>query len=72
MQVAVWPLVVQLQPLLLNMAGALTPVGNVTVVVMGPVASPCPLLVTVTGTLLGWPAARLGAGWPRVVTRSGE
>ena len=52
-QVTVWLAVLQLHPLLVNVAGALTPVGSVTVVVIGPVAAPGPLLVTVTGTLLG-------------------
>ena len=70
-QVTVWLAVLHVQPLLLNVAGALTPLGKVTVVVSGPVAAPGPLFVTVTGTLLGWPAAKLGAGWPMVVVRSG-
>ena len=71
-QVATWPLVLHVQPLLVNVLGALTPLGNVTVVVSGPVASPGPLLVMLIGTLLVWPAARLGEGWPMVVVRSGK
>ena len=51
-QVEIWPLVLQVQPLLLNVAGALTPLGSVTVVVIGPWALPGPLLVMVIGTLL--------------------
>ena len=52
MQVTVWLAVVQLQPLLLKLAGADTPAGRVTVLVSGPVAGPWPLLVIVMGTLL--------------------
>ncbi len=68
--VTVWPLVVQVLPPLLKLAGALVPVGNVNVVVIGPVVGPVPLFVTVTGTLLGWPSIRRGDGCPIVVVRS--
>ena len=60
----VCPLVVQVLPLLLlNEIGADTPVGKVTVVVIGPVVGPAVIgLVTVTGTLLGLPATKAGVG----------
>ena len=61
-QVTVWPLVVQLLPLLLKLAGALVLAGSVIVVVIGPVVGALPLLVTVIGTLLGRPATKLGEG----------
>ena len=41
------------QPLVVNVAGAVTPVGRVIVVVIGPAAEPPPILATVTGILLG-------------------
>ena len=69
-QVTMLLLVVQTQPLLLKLAGAVTPVGKVTVVVMGPRVGPLPLLVTVTGTLLACPTTKAGEGCPIVVVRS--
>ena len=71
-QVTVWPLVVQVLPLLLYDAGAVTPVGRVMVVTMEAVVAPVPLLVTVMGRLLGEPDTKAGAGWPMVVVRSGS
>ena len=41
------------QPLLVKFAGAVTPVGNVMVVVIMPGAEPVPILATVIGKLLG-------------------
>ena len=70
-QVTICPLVVQVLPLLLKEAGADTPVGKVTVVVIGPVVVAVPLLVTVTGRLLLMVACSAGAGWPIAVTKSG-
>ena len=40
------------QPLLVNVAGALTPLGSVMVVVIMPGAAPFPILATVIGKLL--------------------
>ena len=54
----------------MKLAGALVPVGRVNVVVIGPVVGPLPVFVTVTGTLLGEPLTKFGAGWPMVVVRS--
>ena len=61
-QATVELVVVQLQPLLIKLAGAVTPAGNVTVVLIGPVAVPVPMLATVTGKLLGLPATKAGLG----------
>ena len=71
-QVTICPLVLHTQPLLLKLAGALMPLGNVTVVVMKPSAAPLPLLVMVTGKLLVAPATNAGVGWPMAVVTSGE
>ena len=71
-QVTICPLVLHTQPLLLKLAGALMPPGNVTVVVMKPSAAPLPLLVMVTGKLLVAPATNAGVGWPMAVVTSGE
>lgn len=57
-------------PPLLKLAGALVPLGNVNVVVIGPVVGPVPLFVTVTGTLLACPATNAGEGCPMAVVRS--
>jgi hypothetical protein len=62
---------VQAQPLLLNDAGDVTPLGNVIVVVIGPVVGPVPTLATVTGNVPAWPATSAGLGVPMVVVRSG-
>jgi hypothetical protein len=40
------------QPLFINVGGAVTPVGNVIVVVIMPGAAPFPILATVIGILL--------------------
>jgi hypothetical protein len=69
-QVTVWPLVVQVLPFELKLAGAETPAGSVTVVVTGP-AGPEPVLATVIGNVLVTPSLRDGVGWPIVVERSG-
>ena len=45
--------VLHVQPLLVNMGGAVTPLGNVIVVVIMPGAAPLPLFVTVIGKSLG-------------------
>lgn len=47
-QVTVRTTVLQLQPLLTKLAGVLTPVGKVTIVVIVPVAAAVPILATVT------------------------
>lgn len=69
--VTVWPLVVQVLPPLLKLAGALAPLGKLNVVVIGPVVGLVPAFVTVTGTLLAEPATNAGEGCPIVVVRSG-
>ena len=56
---------------LVNEAGAEVPVGKVNVVAIGPVAGPEPILVIVTGTLLGCPAVNGVVGCPMVVVKSG-
>ena len=71
LQATVLPLVVQLQPLLLKVAGAVTPLGKVMVMLIDPVVVAVPLLVTITGTALATPSIRRGAGWPMAVVRSG-
>ena len=48
--------VLQLQPLLIKLAGAVMPVGNVTVVDIRPMLGAVPILLTVTGMLLVCPA----------------
>lgn len=56
-QFTVWPVVAQLQPLLLKVAGADMPVGKVIDVAIGlPVVAAVPMLATVIGTLLATPA----------------
>jgi hypothetical protein len=62
---------VQAQPLLLNDGGDVIPLGNVMIVVIGPVVGPVPILATVTGNVPAWPATRAGLGVPIVVVRSG-
>ena len=52
-QVTVGAEVLHVQPLLVNMGGAVTPLGNVIVVVIMPGAAPLPLFVTVIGKSLG-------------------
>ena len=47
---------------LVKLAGALSPAGSVTVVVVVPVVGPNPTLLTVTGRLLGTPAVIAGEG----------
>ena len=61
-QLTFWPVVVQLQPLLGKLAGALVPAGSVICAVTVPVVGPLPMLVTVSGTLLATPATKLGDG----------
>ena len=62
-QVTTKPLLVQVFPLLLKLAGALKfAFGRVIVVVIGPVVGPVPPFVTVMGKLLGLAATKLGAG----------
>lgn len=50
------------QPLLVKVAGAVTPVGNVIVVVMMPGAAPVPIFLTVMGKLLVTPTCKVGDG----------
>jgi hypothetical protein len=71
LQVTVCPEVVQLLPPLVKVAGADVPVGNVMVVVIGPVAGPDPTFVVVIGILLTCPTVSGVAGWPIVVVKSG-
>lgn len=52
---------VQVQPLLLKLAGALVAGGRVTETVIGPLVGETPTLLMVTGTVLAWVAMR--AGW---------
>ena len=70
-QVTVCPTVVQVLLLLVNVAGALIPVGKVIVVVIMPVVGEVPIFVTVTGTILGVPTTNGVNGCPIVVTKSG-
>ena len=56
---------------LVKEAGADVPVGIVNVVAIGPVAGAVPLLVIVTGMLLGCPAVKGVAGCPILVVKSG-
>jgi hypothetical protein len=63
--------VLQVLPLLVNVAGTVMPVGTVIVVVIGPVAGAEPTFVTVTGTLLVVPTTNGVEGCPIVVTKSG-
>jgi hypothetical protein len=70
-QVTVPLVVVQVQPLLVKVAGAVTPEGKGSDVLIGPVVGPVPMLVTVTGRLLVTPSLRTGVGWPSVVVKSG-
>lgn len=51
-QVTDTPDVTQPNPLLVKVAGAVTLAGSVSVVVMGPVVAPEPILLTVMGKLL--------------------
>ena len=70
--VAVVPEVVQTQPLLLvGKVPKVVLVGICTTSVTVPTLGPVPILVTVTGIKLGWPATGLGLGWPTVVVKSG-
>ena len=62
----------QLLPLLVNVTGALVPVGKVIVVVIIPVVGEVPIFVTVTGIMLGIPATNGVNGCPIVVTKSGD
>jgi hypothetical protein len=52
LQLTTDPAVMQLQPLLVKLAGAVTPVGKLTVTANGPPAEAVPTLETVTGKLL--------------------
>ena len=69
--VTVCPLVVHVEPFVVNVAGALVPAGKPIVVTIGPVAGPVPWFVNVTGTVLGVPATNGVNGCPIVVTTSG-
>jgi hypothetical protein len=71
LQATTLPVVVQLQPLLVKVAGAVTPAGNETVVLIGPDAKALPLLATVTGKALDTPTVKPVAGWPMLVVKSG-
>ena len=71
-QVTVCPLVLHVEPFVVNDAGALVPTGKPIVVIIGPVAGDVPAFVNVTGTLLGLPATKGVAGCPIVVTIFGE
>ncbi len=51
LQFTVCPVTVQPKPLLVKLAGALTPVGNVVVKPMGPAAGAVPTLLMLTGRL---------------------
>ena len=64
------PVVVQPNPLLVKVAGAVTLAGTVSVVVMGPVVAADPMLLTVMGRLRVWFGNRAGVGCPMDVVRS--
>lgn len=70
-QATLVPVVEQLKPLLVNVAGAVTLAGIVSVVVIGPVVGALPMLLTPTGSELVCPATRAGLGWLIDVVRSG-
>ena len=70
-QFTVWPVVMQLQVLLVKVIGALVPTGNVIVAVSGPDVGPVPMFDTVICTVLLMPTTMLGAGWPMTEVRSG-
>jgi hypothetical protein len=53
LQATVEPTVWQLQPFVVNDAGAVTPAGNVIVVLIGPAAVAVPTFATTTGKILG-------------------
>jgi hypothetical protein len=59
------------QPLLVKVAGAVTPAGNVIVVVIIPGAEPVPTFATVIGKSLGCPTVNGVNGCPTVVVISG-
>jgi hypothetical protein len=69
--VTVGAVVEHVQPLLVKFVGEVTPLGNVIVVVIMPGAGAFPILATVIGKLLGWPATKAGVGCPIVVVKSG-
>ena len=71
-QLTTCPRVEQVQPPLVNDAGAVRPVGNVVVNVNVPVPGAVPWLVTVTGMLEVTPSVNVGEGVPIVVTKSGR
>jgi hypothetical protein len=67
------PVVVQVEPLVVNgPAGALVPVGKLMVVVITPASGAEPVLVSVTGMLLGLLATKFGAGCPILEIILGE
>lgn len=69
-QLTVWPVVVQPQPLPAeNVAGALTLMGKVVANVKGPAAEAEPILLTLTGNVAVCPAVSRGTG-PTLDTRS--
>ena len=70
-QVTEGVLVAHVQPLLVKLVGAVTPVGKVMVVVIGLVVAPVPIFATVIGKLLACPATKTGLGCPIVVVKSG-
>jgi hypothetical protein len=56
---------------LVKLAGAVTPGGKLTVVVTGPLVGATPMLLMVTGKVLGTVACNAGCGLPMLVTKSG-
>jgi hypothetical protein len=65
------PEVAQVKPLLVKLAEAVTLAGIIRVKLTGPDVATGPILLIVTGRLLGWPTSRPGVGWPMAIVRSG-